>query len=187
MRALAGLFLLAAACVPHVSTGCDLETPYSIAVQRWTAHADLYDPLIERASFTATIESRIFREQRVRVWAKDVGLSPEVQAARLASEMQASEAETAFLVGGYTDRPRDNNLGDVQSIWRVALETPGGELAPTRIEQLGRPDDNLRKLYPYLDLFSRAYRVHFARVPEGPVTLRIASGIGIADLTFERL
>jgi hypothetical protein len=175
------------ACTLRVATGCDLETPYDEAVQHWTAAAELRDNVDERASFTATVESKIFREQRVREQARQLGWSPEAAQTESQAQAKAADAETAFVVGAYTDRVRDNNLADKTSLWRVALETPAGELTPTKVEALGRPDENLRKLYPYLDVFMRVYRVHFTPVATGPVTLRISSGVGKADLTFERL
>ena len=186
--ALVSLLALAGGCIQRVAPGCDLDTPYDTAIQRWTARADLYDPLTERAIFVATVESRIFREQRVRELARELGWTAETQAAELTKESQAGEAETSFVVGAYTDRPRDNDLAANKSIWRIALETPGGELLPLKVEQLDRNlNPNLHALYPELNIFSRVYRVHFARVSDGPVTLRLASGIGLADIKFERL
>jgi hypothetical protein len=182
------LMALMGGCIQRVAPGCDLDTPYDIAIQRWTARADLFDPLTERAIFTATVESRIFREQRVRERARELGWTAETEAAELTKESQAGEAETSFIIGAYTDRPRDNNLADSTSTWRIALESPGGELLPIKVEALGRfLNPNLHALYPQLDIFSRVYRIHFAHVPEGPVTLRLASGIGLADMKFERL
>jgi hypothetical protein len=178
--------VLIAACAT-VSVGSEADAPYSQAVTAWTARAQIYDPVEQKAAFAATLESHIFREQRAREEAQLLGWSPETLQAELTKQTQGPDGETSFILGAYTERPRDNNLADVQSFWRVALETAGGELLPVKIEGLGRPDPTLRKLYPYLDVFSRVYRLHFAKVSEGPVTLRIASGYGIADLKFERL
>ncbi len=186
-RATLAVLAAALAGCAHAAAGCDLETPYEDAVAHWTARAEVYQLLDQRAAFNATVESRVFREQRARERGRELGLPVEAITADVQKEIAASDAATSFVVGAYTDRVRDNNLADKVSLWRIALETQAGELAPTKVALIGRPDDNLRKLYPYLDPFQKVYRIEFPRVAQGPVTLRIASGQGIADLKFERL
>ena len=92
------------------------------------------------------------------------------------------------MVAAYTDERRENDLGDSKTVWRVALETGGQEAPPLRIEKIGRPNENLRELYPYMDFhFTLVYRLHFPKVAQAPAVLRIASGVGMAELTFEQL
>src|SRR5581483_350713 len=148
--------------------------------------SEIYHFADERAQFIATIESRVFREQRVKERAREFGWSAAVELAEYEKEFKADDRETSFVVAAYTEIPRENDLGDVKSIWRVALLTPGGELSPTAIDHLGRPDENAEALYPYMDRFSKTYRIHFPKVHQGPVTLLIASGIGKAELRFDR-
>lgn len=186
-----GLWLLlgwlgAVGCI-RAAPGCDLETPYELAIGDWTAKANLYDFADERAQFAATLESMVFRQQRVRERARILGWPADVIESELKKEVSDCGCETSFVLGAYTDRPRENNLNEVTSIWRIALETPDGELLPLKVELLGKPDENLIQLYPYLDAFSRVYRVHFPRAERGPVVLRVASAVGKADLPFERL
>jgi hypothetical protein len=186
-RALAAALAMASlGCVHSAAPGSDVDTRYPRALRSWTAKAEIYDFADERAHFVATIESRIFREQRARERARELGWSAEVELAEVAKELQADDRETSFMVAVYTDVPRQNDLGEAKSIWRIALLTPAGELAPTLIDRLGRADANLSALYPYMDRYTRAYRIHFPKVAQGPVTLLIASGVGKAELKFDR-
>jgi hypothetical protein len=184
----AALFLSLASlgCAYRAASGSDVNTVYRRAVGSWTSKAEIYHFADERAHFVATIESRVFREQRVRERSRELGWPADVELAELEKEFRASDRETSFVVAAYTEIPRENDLGDARSIWRVALMTPAGELSPTSIDRLGRADENMQALYPYMDRFIRAYRIHFAKVPEGPVTLLIASGIGKAELRFDQ-
>lgn len=178
---------LVVSCVPRVATGCDLDTPYHAAVRQWTAKANIYQFADQRAQFQATIESKVFRQQRARELAHEQGWSREAEQTELEKQRKADLDETSFILGAYTEIPHDNSLGEARSIWRVALDTPTGEVLPTRIDPIGRPDSNSLALYPYLDNFQRAYRLHFPKVVQGPVTLKIGSAAGLAKLEFEQL
>ncbi len=160
---------------------------YKHAVDSWTAKAEIYKFADEQAHFMATVESRVFRQQRVRERARQLGWTAAAEQAALTSELAAADHETSFVVAVYTEVPRENDLGDTASIWRVALETPAGELAPVSVDKLGRADANMQALYPYMDRFIRAYRIHFPKVAQGPVTLLIASGAGKAEMKFDHL
>jgi hypothetical protein len=178
--------MAALGCAHQSASGSDVNTGYSRAVRSWTSGAEIYHFADERAHFIATIESRVFREQRVRERSREMGWPAEVELAEFEKEFRANDHETSFVVAAYTEIPRENDLGDARSIWRIALLTPTGELTPSGIDRLGRADENMQALYPYMDRFIRAYRIHFPKVAEGPVTLLIASGIGKAELRFEQ-
>jgi hypothetical protein len=187
-RALAVVSALAlVGCLHAGAGGSDLDTGYFRAVKSWSNAYEIYNFADERAHFNATIESRVFRQQRARERARLLGWPAEVELAEFNREFQESDRETSFILSAYTDVPRENDLGSPKSMWRIALETPAGELLPTRVESFGRPDENTCVLYPYMDRYARAYRVHFAHVSQGPVTLVIASGVGKAELKFDQL
>jgi hypothetical protein len=174
-------------CAHGPARGSDLETGYRQALQSWTSHAEVYQIADQRAYFYATLESRIYRQQRARERSRELGWPADRELAEVSKDLQQEGSETSFIVAVYTDVPRENDLGDVKSLWRVALRTPAGELVPTVIDRLGRPDENMQTLYPYMDRYSHAYRIHFPKVTQGPVTLFIASGIGQAELKFDSL
>ena len=181
------LLLALLSCAHAAAPGSEADTRYALAVASWTAKAEIYRFADERAHFAATVESRVFREQRVRERSRELQWPPAIELAELDKESRAGDRETSFIVAMYTEIPRENDLGDTSSIWRVALVTPAGELAPIAIDHLGRADENMQALYPYMDRFIRAYRIHFPKVGQGPATLLIASGVGKAELRFDRL
>ena len=182
----AALALVLAGCAHGAAAGSEVNTGYRRAVSSWTSKAEIYHFADERAHFIATVESRIFREQRVRERARELNWPAEIELAEFEKESRDADRETSFVVAAYTESPRENDLGDPGSIWRVALLTPGGQLLPTSIDHLGRANENLQALYPYMDRFIHAYRIHFPKVSQGPVTLLFASGIGQAELRFEQ-
>jgi hypothetical protein len=172
-----------AACPPRPSTGGEADS-YGSAVARWTAQADIYQMEDMRAKFAATLVSDPFRRAWVREQARRLELGPS-QVEQLTKQQQLeSEAHTVFMLGMFVDPPKDNKLGP-SSNWQVTLVVPGAELSAERIEDLGRPTENQRMLFPFLDSFWRIYRLSFPVVKApGPWTLRIASEIGVANLIY---
>jgi hypothetical protein len=177
------LGLTLAACPPRPSTGGESDS-YGSTVARWTAQADIYQMEDMRAKFAATLESDAFRRAWVREQARRLELGPS-QVEELTKKQRAeADAHTVFILGMFVDPPRDNKLGP-SSNWQVTLVVPGAEVNPERIEDLGRPTENQRTLFPFLDNFWRIYRLTFPlQKAQGPWTLRVASDIGAANLIY---
>jgi len=177
------LGLILAACPPRPSTGGEADS-YESTVARWTAQADVYQMEDMRAKFAATLVSDAFRRAWVREQARRLELGPS-QVEELSRKQKAEgEAHTVFMLGMFVDPPKDNKLGP-SSNWQVTLVVPGAELSPEHIEDMGRPTENQRMLFPFLDGFWRIYRLTFPVVKTpGPWTLRIASEIGVANLIY---
>ncbi|MGO9830199.1 MAG: hypothetical protein ACLPJH_08650 [Myxococcaceae bacterium] len=137
-----------------------------------------------------TYESRSFREARIRRKDAFQAQPPE----QLARDLQAVEAEPAdfyeFTVGVYMQNPRFDDIGLPTSIWRLALVTPVGEVAPVLVKRLGHATINTRAYYPYMGDFWTVYTVRFPRTvaeralvpPELPsFTVLLASSLGRAE------
>jgi hypothetical protein len=153
-------------------------------VARWTAQADIYQLEDMRAKFAATLESDAFRRAWVNEQARRLELGPSQIEALTKQQRDEADAHTVFILGMFVDPPRDNRLGPASN-WQVTLLVPGAELTPERIDDLGRPTENQRTLFPFLDSFWRIYRLSFPPVKAiGPWTLRIASDIGAANLIY---
>jgi hypothetical protein len=177
------LCLVLAGCPPRPSTGGE-ESSYDATVARWTAQDDIYQLEDMRAKFAATLESEPFRRARVREQARRLELGAQQVDLLSKQERAESRAHTVFFLGMYVDPPRDNSFGP-KSPWRITLMTPNEEIQPDSIEELGSPNENMRTLYPYLDVFWRAYKVSFPLVRSpGPWTLRVASDLGAAKLIY---
>ena len=170
------------------------EASYHQVFERWTRHAEVYDVLDTRMFVAATLESADFRRAKVERLALFQGLPTSARDAELARELALAEKGYEFFLGVHTPDPKINDFDRGSSIWRVALHTSAGEVTPTEIVRLGRPDANTRGLYLYLGDFWIGYRIRFpATLPDGrPVltaeereaSLRLSSAVGKAELLF---
>ena len=168
------------------------EREYQALVARYSDHRELYDRFDTRFFCWATFQSWTFREARVRRAAGFRRL-PAAEVERLLGEEKAAAAAAheVFLAAHFPD-PRFDDLDRPRGQWRLALVTPRGEVAPSKVERIGRSTMDLRSLYPYFDEFWVGFKVSFPRtlqdgsevVPEGTeaVTLRMASALGNAEL-----
>jgi hypothetical protein len=178
---------------PHVADAA-AESSYHQVFERWTRHDEVYDVLDTRMFVAATLESADFRRAKVERLALFQGLPNSARDAELSRELAQAEKGYAFFMGVHTPDSRINDFDRPWSIWRVALHTSAGEVTPTEIVRLGRPDANTRGIYLYLGDFWIGYRVQFpATLPDGrPVlaaedrelALRLSSAVGKAEMLF---
>lgn len=170
------------------------EASYHQTFDRWTRHAEVYDVLDTRMFVAATLESPDFRRAKVERIATFQNMPNAARDAELSRELAAAEKSYEFFLGVHTPDPKINDFDRPWSIWRVALHTESGEVTPTEIVRVGRPDANARGLYLYLGDFWIGYRVRFPVVlPDGrptvgagerEVALRLSSAVGKAELLF---
>ena len=177
---------------PPVAAGAGEERAYQELVARYSDHRELYDRLDTRFFAHATFQSWPFREARVRRAAGFRHLPAAEVEKSLAEERAAQEVtHEVFLAAQFQD-PRSDDLDHPDSQWRLVLVTPRGEVAPVKVDRLGRSTLDLRSLYPYFDEFWVGFWLSFPReledgsetIPEGTeaVTLRMASALGNAEL-----
>lgn len=171
---------------PKVADGAQ-ESAYRAAYEKETVQRQVYALFDTRMFTSSTFLSADFREARVRRIATFQKLPPEEVQSRIQTERAEREKYDDFIVGVHMNDLRYDDFGRRNSIWRVVLETAAGEVKPESVLRLGRVDLNLRALYPTMGAFWVAYRFRFpASVKDGqPMTLRIASNIGRADLRYE--
>ena len=170
------------------------ERAYQEVLGRYTSHCELYATLDTRMLAAATWQAPAFREARLQRMALFQAWSKELLAKSLADESAEAASFLDFFFGAHLNESRYDDFDRKNSIWRISLVTPAGELAPASVERIGRSNLNLRALYPYMDDFWVAYRIRFSRLsasgaPVVPVdassmVLRVASVLGKADFTF---
>jgi hypothetical protein len=199
-RCAALVALLASSCVMRAPTVGDpaptlsdlsAEREYMRVLERYSARAEMYHLFDTRAFVAATLLAPTFREAKARRLAAFRSETPSELEARLEqARVEAAQAHE-FFVGMHVNEPRYDDLDRANSIWRIALVTPAGEVLPTRVERVGRSSLDMRAIYPYMDPFWVGYRVRFPRevagqpvVPPGTeqVVLQIASTLGKANL-----
>jgi len=162
---------------------------YQALLQRYSAERQIYIGFDTICFSGVTYESPAFREARVRRRGAFEGEPP----AQVAREVETALAEAdfyEFTLGVYMQNPRFDDLGLPGSIWRLALVTPEGQVAPTLIRRVGRADVNTRAYYPYMGDFWTVYQVRFPKaVKARPVvppamptfTVLLASTLGKAE------
>jgi hypothetical protein len=192
--------LLAGACVwrpPQVGDPAPAaadaaeERAYQEALERHTARAELYALFDTRAFLATTVQAPAFREARARRLAAFRSETEAELSGRLERERAEAAGAHEFFLGVHVTERRFDELDRKDSVWRVALVTPAGEVLPLSVERVGRATLPMRALYPYMGTFWTAYRVRFPRevagapsVPPGAaqVSLQVASPLGSATL-----
>jgi hypothetical protein len=172
----------------------DAERAYQEVLARYTSHRELYALFDTRMLAAVTYQALVFREARVRRLGLFQAQPAELVAKNLADEEAEASQYHDFFLGAHLNEYRYDDFDRKDSIWRIALVTPAGELVPSSVERIGRSNLNLRAFYPYLDDFWVAYRIRFPRVtasgaPVVPgdastLVLRVASVLGKADFVF---
>jgi hypothetical protein len=179
---------------PYVSNPFE-ERAYLEVLERYTGHGEVYSQLDTHLFAAATYQSLRFREARARREAQFQALSTEQLQGKLAKESadaaQTIELTLAVFVNDfhYDDFDRKN------SIWRLALETDVGEMAPIQVSRVGRAGFNIRAYYPYAGDFWTVYTLRFPVTTStglpviGPntqkVKLKVASTLGQLELTMD--
>jgi hypothetical protein len=177
---------------PPVLQDASAERSYQSTLERFTAHREVYVGFDTRILAAATYQSPAFRAARVRRQAAFQSQPSELVSKALADEERDAGQFIDFLLGVHVNERRFDDFDRKDSVWRVALVSEAGQVAPLSIERVGRSDLNLRAYYPYMDDFWVAYRIRFPRLnatgqpllpPAQTLSLRIASSLGQADFT----
>jgi hypothetical protein len=164
------------------------ETAYQEVLARFTRSLALYDNLDTRGFVRATWQSDAFVEARVTRDASFRGFSEQETSQLLARELKTNAEATAFFVTVYVTDYRTDDFEKANSIWRVTALHNGVTYPVKSIARLGRTSPQLRAIYPHMEQFWVAYWMVFPKV-EGvsaaaPLTLKLASSIGQAELVF---
>lgn len=169
------------------------EQAYQDVLTRYTSRKEIYDGFDTRLFAGATLQTPAFREARVRRRAAFQVLPQNKVDELLAEERTESSQVHEFFLGVHANEYKYLDFDFKNSIWRIALVTPAGEVTPSRVVRLGRADLEMRAYYPYTGVFWVGYEVQFPLtfangqpvIPPGTgqVTLRLASSLGKTDLT----
>jgi hypothetical protein len=153
-----------------------------------TRRGTLYDRLVHRATATATFLAPQVREARVRRLATWLAWTPDELTRTIAAERAQADAADEFVVAFYTADKHANDLDAPASVWRIAVETGGLEILPTKVTAMDA-DATVTGLFPWVGTFDTVYRVRFPHPPDGPLAgrkfvLRISSALGALPLDF---
>lgn len=161
------------------------EASYQQLADRFTEDKEVYKLFDTRMFVAVTYESWPFREARTRRLGAFQVWPQKLLEEKLAAEKTQADTQTDFFMGVHMNDRNHEDFDKKNSIWRIALVTPSGEVVPTKIERVGRSTLDMRAIYPYMYDFWIGYRITFPKVELGEkVTFRIASTIGQAELVI---
>lgn len=136
--------------------------------------------------WNATFFSDKFRKNFSKKHAEVNYLNPE-EASNFAAEQDQRQKDLwEFHVGMYTKDAYKNFTAYQDSFWKVLMTTESGEVVePLEVESLPIiPYESV--MFPYIDRWSKAYRVTFPKVDIGQkVSLTIRSVVGESTLTWK--
>jgi hypothetical protein len=161
-----------------------LEGEYGMLLKKWTRQKALYSGLETRAFAQVVYHApELVDAQAVKV--ADMRAEPAPQRGRTIQAMRAEASTPTFMVILRTPDRNWNDLESKKSIWRIAIDYGAGQYEPTKVERIERPfSAELQTLYPYIDEYSVAYRIHFpassAPIPPPTGTQRVLPRLVIA-------
>jgi hypothetical protein len=198
IRGAAALAVAAVAigCGGQVRFGTPTDTDYDRALGQWTVKGKIFEGIDEQVRYGGTFLSPEFRAAFVKRRAAVFGLDAAGYQALQAEQEAESRKEIDFAFGMYTESPRANDLESSHSIWRVALLGPEGvERTAPIVKRTHPPNADQLAFFPYLDPAWVFYSIRFPTldaqgkplfpIHPGSWTLRVASALGTADLTFQ--
>jgi hypothetical protein len=192
-RAALALLLFGAACtrVPRVgepapeAPDSNAESDYKKVLDKYSAHAEIYNSLDTRIFAAATLQSDAFVTARLTRQGQFQQIPAETVNARIEAERQRLAATREFFLGVHANNSKFDDFDKADSIWRIALVTAEGEVIPEKIDRVGRATIDLRSYYPYMDDFWVGYLVRFPKgAPGGTLKLKMASSLGRAEMQF---
>lgn len=167
-----------------IDTDPAMESAYQQTLERYTRSQGIFDFFDTRLFVHATWESTPFVEARVKRYARFRALPAEEERAALEAERQRLKDVVEFHLAIHANDPKMDDFDRPSSMWRLALVVDGREATPELIERVGRTNTEQRSYYSYMEPFWVGYRVRFPRQGAGPMTLKIASSVGKAELSF---
>ena len=169
---------------------------YPKVLETWTRGDKVYQGLDNKLYVTATFHSPELRRAFAIAFPDIYGHGGRITRRELVELTDDIEEYHTFFVVAFTPVRAWNDFHKDDSIWRLTLLSADRStfIEPEEIQSI-KIDENLRAVYSYVGRFDEAYLVRFKLadktgkplVPVGAesFTLRIASALGVAELTWE--
>lgn len=198
-RLLLGLALSAIACTktepPQAgridASGSDVRAEdYPHVLASWTRDNRLYNGLENKVFVTAVFMTPELRTAVRTTYPDVVGHGGIITRDELSI---ASADSHTFFISMYTADRKWNDLQAPTSIWKLTMQSEGGEVAPTTILRV-KQDENLRTVFPIIGRYDECYLVRFpvGTSEQALITtdttnarLRFASGLGETLLDWQ--
>ncbi len=186
-----------------LSTGCGAkgvfkfwEDTYPDILKQHTHKTSVHEVLEVRLMIEASLLGPALRNAYVKEYSKRFELNREDRHELLAHQNEENNKYVVFFVSTYTPEEDWNDFTDRDSIWRFYLtDGKGQRVEPLNIEVVDERDPVIRDFYPYLDPWTKPYRILFPRyssdgVPMGQgnsLVLTVTGLKGKAELEWDDL
>jgi hypothetical protein len=152
------------------------EGPYGKALARATRKATLYNGLETRAFVRATYLSPEFIAAQAAELSR-LRAEPPAEAAQRLARMLDENKMPSFFVAVHTPFKDWNDWQEPTSVWRLAVDAGHGQIDKPKVTRVDRPDAEILSLYPYLDVYSVGYVLHFTGDPQPAPAQTLAGGV----------
>lgn len=167
---------------------------YLAVLDRWSRGDKVYEGLEARLYMNATYKTIEFRKAYIDRYAKGYELSPERVKSLMERETEQSLAYNEFFFTAFTPEEALNDFAEKDSVWQIYLEDAKGNRAkPLSIIAVSNSEPVLREIFPYFDLWSKAYTIQFPKYADngdeispdsGPVKIIVTGVMGKGEMTW---
>ncbi len=169
------------------NTKVDVSRTYEQDIERYSAGDTEYSGFYNNFEFKATIlNSHVRSAMLTKRTAYYQWTDAQASSEREKSNQEMS-SQTKVFMAFFTPNPKNDNLMDDKTIWRIYLDAGGRryEGKPKRIRLLLA---ELQSLYPYMNRWATPYEVTFdvptAAVESGPSTYTVTGPLGTRSINF---
>lgn len=160
---------------------------YRSTLNKWTKSKQWYSAQNFHANviWHATYFSPEFRRAKARRYIQKKYLGPKEAAQYIAAQEKKQAAVHEFFVGVYTRKPYRHITSGSDSFWEMVLTTASGEVVEPVSVEIVAIEPYQEVMYPYLNRWSKGYRVTFPKVSLGDsFKLTLRSVIGESTLKW---
>lgn len=162
---------------------------FKTAFKKWTRSDELYQNLGLYASISW--HATLLSEDYLIAQAHEVGRIYDYDTAQtqayLDGEIDRARDKLLFFVSFYAFDRKNDDLAKQSSDWQLHALIDGEKIKPLKIEPIGKPSPLEKRLFPYINLWSRHYWVSFPRAishDSTPVTLEVRGPFGHGTLSW---
>lgn len=170
-----------------LSAGLLDAASYRSNLKKWTERGKdyVFDNLEMRLDWRATYFSDEFRAARLQKLASLLEWTDEEKIQEERKDREAASSSDEFFVAVYAGSNVYPEIGKENGDWRIGLEVGGKTVMAEHIERV-KVTERERKLYPYLDHWSNAYRVRFPKTlqPTDKFSLKMMGIPATSKLTW---
>lgn len=184
------LILIPFSAQAYLDSLVGLGNQYDRTVHRNTKHAEVYgiSDLDAHYILFATFHSQEFRNAFAELYNHLYPQGQDGLANKLGHPWEDKPPQVEFFIGVYAKAKGLKKMSGPKNLWDLTLKLDGQLYQPVSVEEVTITPFEY-KFYPYLDPWSRAYRVTFpvslAQGEAHPMILQVANVNGKSELKFK--